>query len=413
MRNYVAFIRADWPILLFGFLCVFWGNLGQSFFLGWYGEAIKTSLDISARDYGFIYSLATLFGAISIMWLGGLIDRWPLARFATFVAAGLLCACVVLYFSSTPWLLFAGLFLVRLFGQGLMPHAGLTSMARHFTANRGKALSLASSGVSLGEVVLPMLAVFLLARTTWQHSWVWMALSIPLIFLPVAHVLLRRSSWSDSHIFRSEASEHSEPTQVSGRAVLLTDRRFWMAAPILMATPTMLTAIFIHQDFVLSQKQWSWEWMATCFVVYGVVHWLSSMVFGFLVDRFSATVLLRVYNLPLLAALLLVANVDGVWVAMVMMLLLGTAIGAAGPVIGALWAEVYGTELLGGVRSMSGSLILVSTAISPTLFGWFIDHGISLSAMFNAAAGVFVCGWCALLWSYRSVRGAITINGSA
>lgn len=406
MRSYIVFLRTDWPLLLFGFLCVFWGNLGQSFFLGWYGEAIKTSLGISAKEYGLMYSMATLFGALGIMWLGGLIDRWPLSRFITFVALGLLCACVALYLSTAAWVLFVGLFLVRFFGQGMMPHSGLTSMARHFTVNRGKALSLASTGVSIGEVALPMLAVFLLGRMTWQHSWLWMALSIPLVFLPLALLLLKRSSWCDPHLQRSDAPEQEQPAKSSGRSILLKDRRFWMATPTLMATPTMLTAIFIHQDFVLNEKQWSLEWMATCFVVYGVVHWFSSLLFGFLVDRFSANVLLRVYSLPLLAAVLLVANMNGNWVAVAMMLLLGTSIGAAGPVVGALWAEVYGTELLGGVRSTSGSLILLSTAVSPTLFGWFIDHGVGLPTLFNAAAAFFICGWFALLFSYGARRPA-------
>lgn len=399
MRSYLAFLRSEWPLLLLGFLCVFWGNLGQSFFLGWYGEAIKADLGISARDYGLIYSLATLLGAVCIMWMGALIDRWPLSRFITVVASGLLLACAVLSLSNTPVVLFLGLFLIRLFGQGLLPHAGLTSMARHFTANRGKALSVASSGVSAGEVVLPILAVGLLGTMSWQTSWSWMAGTVPLLFVPMVLFLLRRSSWRDTHLMMEKPQEGKKT--VTGRAVLLKDRRFWMATPTLMATPTMLTAIFIHQDFILREKGWSLEWMAICFVVYGVVHWLSSMTFGFMVDRFSAKKLLRVYTLPLLFALLVIANLQGDWVAVMMMVLLGTAIGASGPVVGALWAEVYGPLLLGGVRSTSGALIILSTGLSPTVFGWFIDRGVGVQPMFNTAAAVFLAGWFALSLSYR------------
>lgn len=397
MGNYWIFVRTQWPLLLFGFVCVFWGNFGQSFFIGWYGDVIKQSLDLSAQQYGMTYSLATLASAISLMWVGGWIDRWRLERFILMVSLGLLLACFLLSFATNVWLLALALFCLRLFGQGLFPHAGITTMARHFEINRGKAISLASSGVSLGEVILPIAAVFLIQSIGWRQSWWTIALAIPLVFLPLSHFLLKKARWQNVHLAAPAAWLSGN---ANGRIVLLKDRRFWFAAPTLLAMPFSLTAIFIHQDFILAQKQWSFELMATCFVVYGVVHWLSSLGFGVLVDRFGALILLRVFILPLITALFLAANVNGVWVAPVFMALLGIGIGATGPVTGALWAEVYGASIIGAVRAAAGAVMVFSSSLSPVLVGWLIDHGYSLAAVFNGFALSYCVGLLLLIFSY-------------
>ena len=144
--------------------------------------------------------------------------------------------------------------------------------------------------------------------------------------------------------------------------------------------------------------------MALAFVVYGVFHWASSLIFGVLVDRFSGVRLLRFYNLPLLLGVVLLANVSGLWVAPVMMALLGAAIGAASPTVGSMWAEIYGTEVIGGVRSAVSSVVVLSTAASPYLFGVFIDFGVSLPVMMNGFALFFCSGLLFLVFSYRPLH---------
>ena len=428
MRNYWRFVRLHWAILLFGFSCIFWGNFGQSFFLGWYGETIKAELGMSARAYGAVYSLATLGGALALVWLGALIDRWPLRRYLLLTCTGLLTGCMLMAIVANPLVLCLAIFCLRLFGQGLFPHIGLTTMARDFTENRGKAISLAASGVPVGEIVLPVCAVFLILTIGWQNSWWVIAAATVVLMLPLAFLLLRQARWSDHRAeaghdrFGGKADEGSigggvdaddqadvsqakagagRADKKSGRRLLWGDRRFWLGGPALLASPFVLTAFFIHQDFVLVQKQWTPAWLASCFVMYGATHWLSSMAAGVLVDRYSGRRLLRFYVLPLLAAIFMLANLDGAWVALVFMALIGMTQGASGPVVGSLWAEVYGAPVLGGVRAAAGAFMVFSTAVSPWLFGLFIDAGFSLPAIYNGFGVAFSLAALLLRLSYR------------
>jgi Arabinose efflux permease len=396
-------------LLTFGFLAVFLGNFGQSFYLGSYGASIQQALHLSATQYGFIYSLATLLAGSSLMLLGGRIDKMPLLRFVSLVAAGLFVASLLFLLASNVYGLLAAFFMVRLCGQGLLPHTGITTMARCFDSHRGKAISIAGSGVPVGEIVLPLLAAFSIATFGWQQSWLLVSLVIPLVFLPLTWWLLRAASAEGFDFSGGEEPANTETNKspAAGRMQVLKDGRFWRVLPALLSAPFVVTGIFIHQAFVMQQMLWAPEWFALCFVVYGAVHWVSSIAMGFLVDRFSARKLLPFYNLPLVLSMVTVALLDGNFVAVLMLAFLGMAIGGSGPIGGALWAETYGTKSLGSIRSMVTSFGVWSTAISPILFGVLIDHGVTLTGLCWVLAAAVLLACISAAFSYRDEPGEV------
>jgi predicted MFS family arabinose efflux permease len=399
VRIYWQFLTQSWPLLAFGFFTIFWGNLGQTFFISWYGIGIQESLGMSAGHYGAIYSAATLLSSLIILSFGGLIDHWPLRRFVTLAALGLLAACLLMASTVNALLLFGGFFLLRLCGQGLLPHTAQTTMARYLDQHRGKALSASASGVPVGEMILPGLAVLLIAAIGWRSSWLVLALTIPLVYLPLIHWLLRRSPVDVAT--PPVSAIHTGSTPPAGRREMLTDRRFWLALPTALSAPFIITGVFIHQGFILEQKGWSPVWLATCFVMFGAAHWLSSISTGILVDRFSARRLLRLIMLPQAAALFSLVGFEGQWVAALFMTLLGTTIGTSAPVMGALWAEVYGVARLGSIRSLMTSLMMIASALSPILFGLLIDAGISVQSLYSGAGLGVVMAWLLVQFSYR------------
>lgn len=409
MRQYFSFIRHNWPLLTFGFVSIFWGSLGQSFFISWYGASIQGSLNLSAAAYGGIYSTATLISGLSIMFIGGLIDRMHLLHFTLMSATGLFIACIIMATSHTVPALILGFFLLRLCGQGLLPHTSQTTMARYFDNNRGKALSLSGNGVPIGETLLPITAVVLISLVGWRNSWLVLAASVLFLYMPLA-------VWLLNHRAKNALAKITRKTTASatakGRMHVLTDYRFWLALPAILATPFILTGIFIHQGFILTQKNWEPTWLASCFIVMGLSHGISSLVCGILVDRFSARHLLPTMLLPLLLALLTLACLSGHAVAPLFMALLGMSIGATSPVIGALWAEIYGTENIGAIRSLMSSIMIISTAIAPVLFGVFIDSGTSVYSLFSTAAlaVVLVSGLAYFSYGYGTTSNTTQVS---
>jgi sugar phosphate permease len=404
LQQYIQLVNRHWPMLGFGFITVFWGNFGQSFFVSWFGADLQSSLGLSATAYGSAYSAATLASGLAIMGVGGIIDRVPLRHFTTAVGLGLMSAALVLSFANNLMLLVAGFFLLRLFGQGLLPHTGFTTMARYFDDSRGKAVSIAGSGIPLGEVLLPAIIVALIEWIGWQNSWRAVAITIPLLYLPLANWLLARSQYREDETPATDTpSPDGNPTSAleGGRRQLLADYRFWLILPALLAAPFILTGIFIHQGFILEEKGWSPALMAVCFVIYGLMHWLGSMATGILVDYWQAARLLPFYLLPMATGMFIAAELTGAWAAVLMMASLGTTIGSSVPIFGALWAEVYGTSRLGSIRSLITALMVLSSSASPALLGYLIDNGTSAAYLLKFMAGYAATAILLTLLSYR------------
>ncbi|MBU2098574.1 MAG: MFS transporter [Gammaproteobacteria bacterium] len=394
VMSYLSFIRRQWTLLAFGFMAVFAGNFGQSFFVAWFGADIQRTLNISAAEYGTTYSVGTLLSAFVVVWAGGLIDRVSLRRYVLVLLAGLSAALLLLSAADSLLLLTAGFFLLRLFGQSLLPHAGMTTMTRCFDKQRGKAVSVAMTAVPVGEIVLPLLAVTLIAVLGWQHTLMWLAVIVPAVLLPLFLFLLPRAGARTDDAAGSEIAaagvqvnlESADAEPAAGRREVLQDYRYWLALPGIIANPFLITGIFIHQNFLATSKDWSLSWLATSFVVYGVVHWISSLASGVLVDRFNAARLLPFLLLPLLICMLVAAFVPGNWAAMLMMVCLGVSAGSSPPITGSLWPEIYGTRKLGAIRAMNMSVMVLSTSVAPVLFGYFIDNDVSAAGLFGSCA---------------------------
>lgn len=74
-----------------------------------------------------------------------------------------------------------------------------------------------------------------------------------------------------------------------------------------------------------------------------------------------------------------------VWAAFAYMGLLGATMGLAGTIKSALWAEFFGRDMIGTVRSLFSSIMVLSTAVSPFLLGWLLDGGMTMSSIFYIA----------------------------
>lgn len=395
IKRYYHLLSEHAAILGFGFIAVFWGNFGQSFFIGAFGESIQSTLELSASDYGNAYSLATVASALTVAWLGGLIDRLKLQTYSLMVSLGLLTAMLLMSQVQNLVMLLLAFYLLRLFGQALLPHTGITTMARAFTGNRGMAISIATSGVPAGEVVLPWLAVTLIAWMGWQATFLVLSLTVPLILIPLLLLFIRRgfsrSDYGDLH-----AAPAKPQVSGGGRKALLGDYRFWLILPGYMAGPFIVTGIFVHQNYIVASKDWTLAWLASAFVVYGIVHWISSLLSGALVDRFRAANLLPFFPLPMALSLLILAFVPGDWVAMVFMALLAVSIGSSPPISNSLWPEIYGSHNIGAIRSLTVAIMVFSTALSPILFGVLIDQGVGIQWLMGSCA-VYVLLACGLM----------------
>jgi MFS family permease len=76
--------------------------------------------------------------------------------------------------------------------------------------------------------------------------------------------------------------------------------------------------------------------------------------------------------------MVLIWGFDAPWMAPAMMIAFGIGVGFFYALFGTLWAEVYGVKHLGAIHSLTQAVTIIASAISPVLFGYLIDGGLSM-----------------------------------
>ena len=385
-------------LLGFGFLLAFLSGSGQTYFISLFGGELRQAFDLSNAEFGGLYSAATLGSGLLVIWLGRGVDQLPLSVFTTGVMAGAALGAVALAVAPGALWLVPAFLLLRLCGQGLMMHVAQTTIGRRVTTARGTAIGAVTLGMPAGEAVLPALAVALMAALGWRGSWWVIAALLLVVALPACLLLLRwharlpPSTSAAGEDGRHASTPAAAPVPDWTRAAVLRDGRFYRILPALLAPPFLITALFFHQVPIANAKGWSLAWVSTAFVVFALAHVLSLALSGTLVDRLGAPRLLRLYLLPMLAALLVLGFMPGDAAAMLYLGLAGTSVGTAGTLMGALWPELYGVRHLGAIRAMAHGAMVLSTAAAPVLVGVLLDAGVGVPGLSVALAAYVVVG---------------------
>jgi len=377
LQGTLPFVRQEWRFLLFGLLLTFWSGPGQTYVISVLGGHIRADFDLSNGEYGTIYTVATLVCA-AILWKAGpLVDRLPLKSFVLKVGLLMVAAMMSFGFVQGPITLFLGIIAVRFMGQGMMTHIALTSMARRYEAERGRAVAIAALGFPLGEALFPPLIVLALGFVDWRLIWPAMAVMAAVTLLPAIPLLIRHTSHQDG-AGAAELRAADEDAKHWTRAEMLRDKKFYFLVPTAMTPAAIITGLFFHQVYFIGLKGWNFELWTLSFSVFAAAALIGGVASGFLVDLFRAKRLFPFILLPLCIGMLVFAYAESQIFTVLIMFFLGFGSGAANPVLSSLWPELYGTRHLGAIRSVVTVVMVFGSALGPVFMGLSLDAGASL-----------------------------------
>ena len=372
--NYFSFLAQNTRWLLGGFLLTFFSSFGQTFFISLSGGAIREEYNLSNGEFGLTYMLATLGSALTLPFLGKIVDHISVAKTVLFVIPALAAASLFMGFSQNLFILVLVLYCLRLFGQGMMTHISLTAMGKWYSMRRGQAVSIAVVGHQAGEAFLPVIYSAALIWFTWRESWTISAAFLMLVALPSIYFLMKVERVpSDIEVTEAESSKTKNWT----RAQVLSDGYYWAMLIAVLAPSFIGTTLFFHQDYLLELRGWDKLEFSLSFTVMAFLTFVFALVAGQLVDRFSAISMLPFFLLPLSAACIAMWAMESVSGSFVFMGLLGVSYGFSSTLFGALWPEIYGTKYLGSIRSIIIAMMVFGTAVGPGLTGYLIDIGVS------------------------------------
>ncbi|MBB3021482.1 MFS family permease [Microvirga lupini] len=389
-------LKDYWRIIGLGFALTFLSSFGQTFFISLSGPDIRAAFGLTHGAFGSIYSVATLSSGLLMIWVGSVIDRVDIRLYATTAMLGLTAAAISLSLAPNLLVLGLSLFALRLFGQGMLSHAGVMSTARLHEGVRGRALGVATLGFPAGEATLPAIALALIAAFGWTGTWRIAALVI-VAALAVGWLLgflLKTKNPDLAATARAKASGDAGPRWRD----ILRDWRFLALIPTMIGYPAIMTAYFFHQRFIADVKGWSLELLASSITLFALISVVVAMSAGSFVDRFGAVRLSHFYLTGMTAASIALATFDAPYLPLVFFGLIGLTSGCTNVVIAAVLAELFGTTHLGKIRALAGAIMVVASAATPGAIGVLFDAGVTLEAiclgfasyMIAAAAVTFV-----------------------
>lgn len=386
---YWNFILRHRRLLGFGFILTLFSSFGQTYFMGLFNAEIRASFALSNAGFGTVYSVATLVSGIVIIWAGRMIDHVDLRLYTLLVCGGLGVACLLMSFATSVVVLCLAIFLLRFFGQGLMFHTASTALVRLIERDRGKALSLAFQGMSVGEATFPIMVVFPMQWFGWQGAWLGFGVAMLIVVAP-ASLWMLKGQVTDHQETTSQNDTDAPVTRIVewSRRDVLRDPRFYLMLPTFLSPSYIITGLFFHQAHISQAKGWSLALMASGFTVFAIAKVMSSLVVGPLIDRWGATRHLPFFLLPVIVALLAISWFEAPITVAVFMGALGISVGWGMTVGTPVWVEIYGTAHIGAIRAMVSSLGIIASAASPVIMGWMLDAGLGVSALAYSSIGL-------------------------
>ncbi|MEL6379674.1 MAG: MFS transporter [Pseudomonadota bacterium] len=375
----VTFLRTNARWIFGGVFLTFLSSFGQTFFISASVAEWQARFGLSHGDFGLVYMLATLGSALTLPFLGKIVDIIPEHRVLAIITPILAVACALAAYAPSVLVLGGALFLLRLMGQGMMTHVALTATGRWFSAQRGRAVSVVVLGHQVGEATLPLAFAGIAVANGYQWGWLASAVFLVVVGLPLgvwafAKPRVRATTTGAQDAGTAPGYDGTHWT----RARVVRDWAFWVLLFSALAPGFIGTTIFFHQDYLAAFYDWPADLFARALAVMAMTTVVFALINGWLIDRFGACAILPFFLLPLgLSCLVLSTSGTGAAV-FGFMVLLGVSYGFSSTLVGALWPEVYGTAHLGAVRALIVSAIVLATAVGPGLTGALIDRGIDL-----------------------------------
>lgn len=404
VRQYLDLLKREPAPLAYGALHYFFSAPGQTFFISLFVPYFLIAADVTNDKFNQIYLVGTLLSAFTLPWVGGFIDKWRIRYVSLSVGLGLMIFTLLASQVSAWWMLIPVIYGLRLFGQGLMPLTGSTSIARYFSLGRGKALSLINFGISFAELIFPLMVVTLIGIIGWRWSWAVVSGIILATFVPLVIGLI-----SPKHPFQYPQDEKPEPgkkvVKSATRKEVLRDPLFYMLTSVQLFVPFFSTGFVLNQSRIGELVAATPAQMALGISFYGGARMICNLLAGPLIDKYTAMRVFTFLLVPMAIGLFSMTILPSIWTVWIFFTLTGIAASIGSLSSTAMWAEIYGTANLGAIKSTVSTFMVFSTAIGPVVVGLGLGSVESFSFSMGITAlvviGLITLGFFAVRMAFR------------
>jgi sugar phosphate permease len=264
-----------------------------------------------------------------------------------------------------------------------------------FRRHRALALSLSASGMAIGGLLTPLVALSLRGM-----GWRWTAFAsgalVLVVGLPLAQLVRHRPEpygWlPDGDQPRPATADPTTPLpearterNYTARQALAT-RAFWCLSIGHGASLLVVSAVLVHMVVHVTERLgYSLHQASSVVALLTVTQAVSQIGGGWLGDRYSKRRIAAICMLGHAVAMVVLALATAFWMVLIFAVLHGVAWGLRGPLMSAMRADYFGSLSFGTITGVSSMIVMIGMMAGPLVAGILADR-----------TGSYVPGFCVL-----------------
>jgi sugar phosphate permease len=274
-----------------------------------------------------------------------------------------------------------------------------------FRRHRALALSLSASGMAIGGLLTPLVALSLRGM-----GWRWTAFAsgalVLVVGLPLAQLVRHRPEpygWlPDGDQPRPATADPTTPLpearterNYTARQALAT-RAFWCLSIGHGASLLVVSAVLVHMVVHVTERLgYSLHQASSVVALLTVTQAVSQIGGGWLGDRYSKRRIAAICMLGHAVAMVMLALATAFWMVLIFAVLHGVAWGLRGPLMSAMRADYFGSRSFGTITGVSSMFVMIGMMAGPLVAGILADRtgsyvpGFSLLAAMAALGSIF------------------------
>ncbi|MGE0227016.1 MAG: MFS transporter [Dehalococcoidia bacterium] len=259
------------------------------------------------------------------------------------------------------------------------------TLSKWFVERRGRAIAVASMGVSFAGIVYPPATTAAVSAWGWRGAWLALAIASAVLLYPVA-MLMRRApedyglhpdGRSSAEVARgaAHAAQAEFATSLTRRQAIATPAFYLIVAAFGFGGLAIIVPVIQGIPF-MTDAGYSRGVASFMIVLTSIPSMLTKPFWGYLVDKAPANRLAAigfVLNAVAILGIVLSVNAHATPIVYASWLLLGFGWGGMIPLQEVVWATFFGRRYLGAVRSAGLPFSLLVSAGGPLLVSFYFD----------------------------------------
>lgn len=283
------------------------------------------------------------------------------------------------------WIIVRGLFIAV--GTGLTSGILVTvTLARWFVVKRGRALGLATVGVSLSGTIVPYLLTILIVAIGWRSTWIVLTAIVFTILLISRSIMYRDPAdkglhpdgYSKEQMEKNfgDAARKDYENSLNTKQAMRTPA-FWLLICAFGIGSYSILSMAIHAIPYLIDSGFSSKTAALMITVYTIPGLLTRPFWGILAEKYNPQHIAAIIFSTMATGLMI--TIYGASSANLIIVIAGFAIAGTGlagniPINELIFATFFGRRYLGQVRGMAQPFRMIFNSSGPILLAIWYDY---------------------------------------